>query len=289
MSFRIGLIIVIIGVIVGYIGGGGNIKVLLQPFEWVVILSITIGSFIMSNPKNTQKSVLKSLSKLNKDSPCNKSEYVKLLIFLFNFFKYSISTSLAEVEQHIENPEKSKFFQDFAVITKNKEALTFFCDYFRIITLGFDDTHELDNMMEYRINERREYYKNISYSVQRLADALPGIGIIAAVLGVIIAMGAVDAEPSVLGYKVASAMVGTLLGVLLCYGALMPIGYYLDKFFESEVKILECIKIAIMSYINGYPPSISVEFARQVIQVEFQPSFYELESAIQTYNSNAVK
>ena len=285
MLFRIGLFIVLASIIIGYLGAGGNISVILQPFEWLVILGSGIGSFIISNPRSIQVAVRKSMSKLVKGTPYRKKDYIYLLTFLFIFFRKANISSLAELEQHIESPSDSSIFQEFPTILRNKEFVTFFCDFFRIIILGFDNIHELDNMMEYNLSEKEGHLKQVATALQKLGESLPGLGIVAAVLGVIVAMGAVGSDPAILGGKIASALVGTLAGVGLSYCFVTPVACFLDTYGEDEIKFLKCLRIAMISYANGYPPSIAVEFARQIAPIAAQPTFYELESAINAYSN----
>lgn len=278
--FRTGLFVVIFSILVGFLIGGGKLGILFQFTEWLIIMGCAAGSFLISNPKFLLKSVGRSLKKVKKQMPYSKSDYLQLLNFMFNFFKHSNASSLAELESHIENPKQSEIFQKNPILLAHTEALTFFCDYFRIITLGFDESHEIDNMMEYTLNVKKETLRAQSSSLLKLGDAMPALGIVAAVLGVITAMGAVGSSPEILGARVASAMTGTFAGVMLSYCIITPLGFFLEKYEDREVKFLECIKIAIISYMNGYPPSISVEFARQGIPIESQPTFYELEGVL---------
>ncbi len=278
--FRTGVFITFFAILVGFLVGGGRLGILFQFTEWMIILGCASGNFIVANPKFLLKSAFLSIKKTKKQVPYTKADYLQLLNFMFNFFKHSNASSLAELESHIENPKQSELFQRNPVLLMHEDALTFFCDYFRIITLGFDESHEIDNMMEHALNEKRISLRLNSEAFIRLGDAMPAIGIIAAVLGVITAMGAVDSSPAVLGAKVASAMTGTFAGVMLSYCVVTPLGQFLEKYEDREIKFLECIKIAIISYMNGYPPSISVEFARQGVPIESQPTFYELEGVL---------
>ncbi|CAL7960340.1 chemotaxis protein MotA [Alphaproteobacteria bacterium] len=278
--FRLGLLLVFFSVIVGFLMAGGSFGVLLKPGEWLIIVGVATGGFVMSNPKYLQKSVVMSLKKLTKPDSYQKHHYLELLVFLFTFFKHSNSIGFAELENHIENPEQSKIFLDHPILLHNKDGLTFFCDYFRIIALGFEDMQVMENMMEAVLSEKRTYAHMLSNAILKLSDSLPGIGIIAAVLGVIVAMRSAGADAAVLAARVASALIGTFAGVFLSYGVVGPVGLFLEKLEEREVSFLECMKVAIMSYIGGCPPSIAVEFARQIVPTEVRPSFHELEDWI---------
>ena len=281
--FFIGLFCLLFSVFVGYLAIGGNIHVLLKPSEWIIIIGAAIGSYIIANPTDVIKDMLKSLKSINKKTPFNKNDYLQVLTFMFNFFKFSHANGLVELENHIDNTEKSELFERFPVINKQPHAKIFFCDYFRMIILGFEDCNELENMMDNDIKNRKHHALNIPQSLIKIGDALPALGIVAAVLGVITAMGAVGADPSVLGPKIASALVGTFIGAFSAYGLVNPIGHFLTQFKENEIKFLECIKNGIVAHINGYPPSIAIEFARQAIPASYKPSFHEVEQEIERH------
>ena len=268
-------------VLIGYLAIGGNISVIFQPFEWMIIVGAAIGSYMIANPPDVSKAMLKSLKKLSKRTPYTKTEYIELLVFMFNFFKIAHTKGPIEIENHIDNPDESELFSKYPVINKSEEALIFFCDYFRMVALGFENTLEIENMMEIELNEKRKYSHKIAHSLLRMGDGLPALGIVAAVLGVITTMASVSSDASVLGPKIASALVGTFIGAFTAYGIVNPIGYFLDKYGNDEIKFLECMKAGMIAHINGSPPSISVEFARQVIQENLKPSFSELEKEIE--------
>ena len=284
--FFIGLLCLLVSVFVGYLASGGNIEVLFKPSEWIIIIGAAIGSYIISNPPNVTKEMIKSLKILNKKSPHNKSEYLELLVFMFNFFKFSHSNGLVELENHVDNTEKSDLFTSFPIMMKEQDAREFFCDYFRVVILGFENQMELENMMENDIESRKHHVYAVSQSLIRIGDALPALGIVAAVLGVITAMASVGSDPSILGPKIASALVGTFIGAFTAYGLVNPIGYFISKFKEDEIKFIECIKSGIIAHVGGYPPSVSIEFARQAIPKAHKPTFQEVELEIENRISN---
>lgn len=279
--FYIGLVCLLSSVFIGYLAIGGNIEVLFKPSEWIIIIGAAIGSYIISNPPNVIKEMLSSLKKLNKKSPHSKKEYLELLSFMFSFFKFSHANGLVELENHIDNTEKSELFNSYPIMHKEKDAQEFFCDYFRVVVLGFEDQVELENMMENDIESRKHHVHAISQSLIRVGDSLPALGIVAAVLGVITAMASVGADPSILGPKIASALVGTFIGAFSAYGLVNPIGYFISKYKEDEIKFLECVKSGIVAHVSGYPPSVSIEFARHGIPKAHKPTFEEVELEIE--------
>ena len=221
--------------------------------------------------------MLKSLKTLNKKTPYTKNDYMMLLAFMFNFFKFSNSKTPIEIENHIDNPLNSDLFQGFPIMMNADGALPFFCDYFRMSLLGFNKTMELQNMMEDEIESKRHHAHEVASSLLKIGDALPALGIVAAVLGVIIAMASVGSDASVLGPKIASALVGTFIGAFTSYGVVSPIGHFIEKYGADEVQLFECMKAGVISYMSGASPSIATEFARQAIPHSFKPTFIEVE------------
>ena len=283
MLFYIGVFFVIGSIFTGFLCEGGNILVLFQPYAALIILGSAFGILILSNPKSLLKSMLNMILRLKKGSPYKKEEYLILLTFMFFFYRYARARGALGIEEDIENPHKSLIFAEFPTILENKEALVFFCDYMRMVVLGFDKTYELENLISDQINIRKNYTHEITQALFKLADALPALGIIAAVLGVINAMSSIDAEPAILGHKIAAALIGTFIGVAISYCVVSPLGSYLDKYGSDEAKYLECIKAGFMSFVNSNPPAIAVEFARQTIPINLKPNFLEVENAIEAH------
>ncbi len=286
MLFYIGSIVIISSILVGFLAEGGNILILYQPYAALIILGSALGILILSNPQSLIKSMWHLILRLKRGSPYKKDEYLRLLIFMFFFFRYARSKGALGIENDIEHPYKSLIFNEFPEILRNREALVFFCDYMRMIVLGFDKSYELEGLMADQINIRRNYNTEISTALFKLADALPALGIIAAVLGVINAMSSIDAEPAVLGHKIAAALIGTFIGVAASYCAISPLGSYMEKFGNDESKFLECIKAGFISFANGNTPVIAIEFARQTVPINLKPNFLEVEKAIEAHLQN---
>jgi chemotaxis protein MotA len=283
MRFYLSVIIVLLTISVGMFFGGISVGVVFNISEWILITGIATGSFIMSNPSAFFKQLSKQLPKVMSDKPYKKADYLDLLAFMFNFFKYSNSVNVTELESQIDNPYNSNIFNKHPVLLKNKEALSFFQNHFRLLTLGFQDIYEIENMMEADLETRRNYASKVTKALNKLGDSLPALGIVAAVLGVIGAMASAGSAPEILGARVAGALIGTFAGVFFAYCVVNPICSFLDRFQNDELDFIECMKTGMLSYMKGHPTSISVEFARQVIAEDVQPTFNEVEAII--YNS----
>ncbi|MCE2992860.1 MAG: flagellar motor stator protein MotA [Alphaproteobacteria bacterium] len=286
MLFHVGIFLIIFSIIVGFIAEGGNIMVLFQPYAALIILGTALGVFITSNPFSLLKSIWHYVKKIRADNPYKKSDYVQLLTFMFYFFRYVKLKGLLEIENDIEHPSKSNIFNEFPTILSNREGLVFFCDYMRMLVLGYTNYYDLENIMEEQINVKRHNSHEVTGALYKLADALPALGIIAAVLGVINAMGSIDAAPKIMGQKIGSALMGTFIGVAMSYCVVIPIAAFIEKFASDEAKFLECIKAGFIAFAKGTPPSIAVEFARQVVPINIKPSFIEIERAIEYHKTN---
>ena len=278
MFFTIGIVIVFGSVAGGY-APHGDFRVLWQPFEFLIILGAAVGGFIISNPKEVIFATGKHLGRLLKSAPYNKQDYVDLLCLQFSLFKLAKSKGALALEAHIENPEESTIFANYPAFLKNRDGIDFLCDTLRLITMGTENPHELEAMMDDDIESRKHGAHAVAHAVTQMGDGLPAFGIVAAVLGVIVTMGSISEPPEVLGYLIGAALVGTFFGIFIAYGVVDPIGTYLASFCEAEFKYLECMRSGILAHVQGYAPAISVEFARKTLSGHDRPSFIELEDA----------
>lgn len=286
MFFIIGLVTVFGSVVLGYTMHHGQLILLWQPNELVIILGAGVGSAIVGNPPSSLIKTLKAFKYLFKGKPYGKKDYLELLLFSFNTFKLMKVKGMLEIESHIENPTESELFKQAHVLKKDKFALNFITDNLRLITMGLDNPHEFEDIVEKEIDIYKEN-SNIPGDVfTSLGDALPALGIVAAVLGVIITMKSIMEPPDVLGSLIAAALVGTFIGVLFAYGVFGPIGHSLHKYAYYKGKFIDCTKIGFISYLNGNPPIIVVEFMRKAIPDDIRPSFEELDTYI---NENSMK
>ncbi len=281
MLFVIGILMVAGSMIVGYLGSGGNLLVLWMPFEFLIIFGCGIGAFIIGNPKAVLIGTARSFGPLLKGSKYSKTSYMELLGVLYAVFRLAKTKGDLALESHIEHPEESQLFQSFPEFAKDHHAVAFLCDYLRLLTIGANNSYELEAVMDEELEVHHNEQHAISGAVQNLGDALPALGIVAAVLGVIITMGSITEPPEVLGYLIGGALVGTFSGVLASYGVVSPIGRSLEQTFDLEAKYLQCIKTGIIAHVQGYAPQVSVEFCRKTLHSEVRPTFAEVEEMVQ--------
>lgn len=289
MLFLIGSLIILGSILVGFLLEGGSLIALAQPYALLIIMGTAFGVLILSSPKSELKNMWKALQLIMHGHQHDKQDYKDLLGFMYYFFRYAKTHSLQEVEMHIENPHKSSLFQEFPSLFKSREAIIFFCDYMRMIVTGYDNSFELENLADQQIYVAKTNNNELTSALYKLADATPAIGILAAVLGVINAMSSIDQDAAVLGPKIASALLGTFIGVAVSYCMIAPLASYIEKFYSNEYKFLECIKAGFVAYARGNPPSICIEFARQVIPNHLKPSFVELELVIENLKATKKK
>ena len=280
MFLIVGSVVVLASVLGGYAGMGGKLSVLWQPFEGVIIIGAGIGAFIVGNPKAVIARAAKALGHALKGPKYTKDDYLELLSLMYTVFKTSKSKGMLALEQHIENPEDSELFADFPTFNADHNVVSFLCDYLRMISLGTENPHEIEALMDEEIETHRHENMQVASAVQSMADALPALGIVAAVLGVIKTMGSITEPPEVLGKLIGGALVGTFLGVFCAYGFVGPVATTLKATYEAEAKYYECMKAGILAYLAGHAPAICVEFARKALLSDVRPSFYEVEEAV---------
>jgi chemotaxis protein MotA len=280
MFFIIGSVIVIASVVGGYMANGGHLMVLWQPFEFVIIIGASIGAFITGNRKPVLTGTLSAISALLKSESYDKDAYLELLSLLYTLFKLAKTKGALALETHCENPMDSTLFQRFPQFFGDQHSVIFLCDYLRLLTLGTDNHHEMETLIDEDIATYHEEHSAIASAVATMADGLPALGIVAAVLGVIHTMGSITEPPAVLGHLIGGALVGTFMGVLLSYGFVGPMASAIRARGEAEQRYFLCIKGAILAYMQGYAPSVAVEFARKSLNTDVRPTFYEVEDAV---------
>jgi chemotaxis protein MotA len=239
-----------------------------------------IGAFLIANSSHTIKATAKNLNCVVRPEAHNKDSYIELLSVLYMLFKLARTKGWLALESHIENPHESELFKQFPGFYGNHHATLFLCDYLRIISLGKENPHEIEALMDEEIETIHQEKMHPSHAVQTMADGIPALGIVAAVLGVIKTMGSITEPPEILGKMIGGALVGTFLGVFLAYGFVGPIAGALAGKGESEVLYYRCIKMAMISFLNGTPPQVAVEFARKFLPHHVQPTFIELEEKL---------
>lgn len=280
MFFIVGVLIVIGSVLGGYLPHG-SFAVLVQPLEVLIICGAAFGGFVISNPKTVIFGVFKSIGKILKGQPYNKAAYVELLTMQYTIFRLAKAKGMLALEAHIEDPEKSSIFSAFPNFMKNHHAVEFVCDYLRLMTMGTENAHEMEALMDEDIETHHHEQHAVASAITTVGDGLPAFGIVAAVLGVIVTMSSISEPPEVLGGLIAAALVGTFLGILLAYGFVAPMGKAMENYVESEGKYYQCLKSGMLAYLNGYAPAVSVEFARKTLYSYERPSFSELEEAVE--------
>ena len=277
MKLIVGIITVFVCVLGGYAAMGGKLGVLWQPFEGVIILGAALGAFIIANPGTVIKQMGGAMGTLMKGSPYNKDSYLELLSCLFQFFKLAKAKGNLALEAHVENPHDSEIFKQFPSVASDHHAVDFICDYIRLITLGTENPHEMEALMDEELETHHNERHQLVDAMQALADGTPALGIVAAVLGVIKTMGSINEPPEVLGKLIGGALVGTFLGVFVAYGFFAPMTASLKATYDAEAKYYQCIKAAILAHLSGYPPAVSVEFGRNALLSDTRPTFAELE------------
>jgi chemotaxis protein MotA len=259
---------------------GGKLGVLWQPFEAVIIVGAGIGAFIIGNTKDVIKGTTGALGKIIKGSQYKKENYVELICLLYQILKVAKTKGNLGLEQHIENPQDSALFAQFPGVMANEAAIVFMCDYLRMLTLGSDDPNEMEALMDEEIEIVHHEHSEVAHAIQTMADGLPALGIVAAVLGVIKTMGSITEPPEILGKLIGGALVGTFLGVFVSYGFVAPMAAKAQAVYNAEIKYLHVIKAALLAHMHGSPPAVSVEFARKALLIHDRPTFYEVEDAV---------
>ncbi len=279
MFFIIGSVVVLASVAAGYLLNGGHIDVLWQPFELLIILGAAAGGFVTANRKPVLSATGAAVAALLKSEKYDKKAYLELLSLLYSVFKLAKTKGTLALEQHVEKPEDSSLFGQYPKFQGDHHAVVFLCDYLRLLTLGTDNHHEMETLMDEEIETHHEEQSAVVGAIQAVADGLPALGIVAAVLGVIHTMGSITEPPAVLGHLIGGALVGTFCGVLFAYGFVGPIASAVKARSDAETRYFLCIKAGLLAYMQGYAPAVAVEFARKALNTDVRPTFYEVEEA----------
>ncbi len=275
----IGILVVIGAVVGGYLMEHGNLKVLIQPAELVIIGGAALGTLFVGNPLPVVIAIFKGLLAPFLPSRFSKKTYLETLKMLNELFAFSRKNGLVQLESHIEDPEKSPLFSKYPHFIKDHHAVHFVCDTLRMSVSGGISPFELEQVMEFDIEVHHQGLSVPVAALTTVADSLPGLGIVAAVLGVVITMGALGGPPEEIGHKVAAALVGTFLGILLCYGFIGPLASFITKINDKESQYYHCLRTGVIAFAKGNAPIMAVEFARRAIPHELRPTFKEMEGA----------
>lgn len=258
------------------------LKVILNalPGEFTIIFGCAVAAFLTSNSMPVVKETLGYFRALSKPAAYSKDDYIELLSFMFATFKLIRSKGWLAIEAHIENPHDSTLFNAYPTVAHNHHAVVFICDYLRIISLGNENPMVIESLLDLEIETIEQHHGHPGHAMQTMADGVPALGIVAAVLGVIKTMGSITEPPEVLGGMIGGALVGTFLGVWLAYGMIGPIAGAMTSRAGTEVMYYKCIKVGLLSFLQGTAPQVAVEFARKFLPHEVQPTFQELEEKL---------
>ncbi len=284
MNFIIGFITVVACTMGGYIMQGGHMEVLYKaaPLELLIMGGTGLGGFIIANPKPVISRTMKAFKLLLAKQKFTKASYLELLSMMYQIFKLAKTKGMLALEAHIEKPEESSILQQFPGFLHEHHAVEFFCDYIRLITLGSDKPYELEALMDTEIEVHHSEENGAVTAVTNIADGMPAIGIVAAVLGVIHTMGSITEPPEVLGRLIGGALVGTFMGVWMAYGFIGPMANSIRQIQEAESRYFQCIKVGLLAHLQGFAPSISIEYARKTLLSDVRPTFAEMEETTAT-------
>ena len=274
-----GILVVFVCVIAGYLMEKGHIGVLLQPAELIIIAGASIGTVLTANPMHILKKIVAELVNVVKGSPFSKQRYLDTLKMMFDLLVKSRKEGAIAIENDIEEPENSPIFSRYPTFLKDHHARDFVCDTMRMAITGGVSAFDVDQMMELDMDVHHHSANQPSEALSTMADALPGLGIVAAVLGVVVTMGSLGGPPEEIGRKVAAALVGTFLGILLCYGLVGPLASNMSKTVDEEQSFYHVLRVMMLASIKGTSPILAVEMGRRAIPEHSRPSFFEVEKA----------
>lgn len=279
-----GILVVAGAVFGGYLMEGGHVMVLVQPAEFIIIGGAALGSILISTPMGVLKAMIRDLQSVLQ-AGYSKERYQNLLLLLYELFSIAKRDGVLGLESHVEDPKKSTLFKRYPEFQSDHHAVSFLADTMRVLITGSVGTHDLDALMEADLETHHEEKAKPASCLTKVGDALPGLGIVAAVLGVVITMGAIDGPPEVIGHKVGAALVGTFLGILLSYGFVQPLASNIEHRNADSARYFACMKEGILAFHKGAAPAIAVEFARRNVFNEVRPSFTEVEAACRKLKS----
>ena len=277
MLVLLGLAMVLGSVVTGYLMHHGKLGVLWQPNEFIILGGAGLGSMIMANPMPVIKGVFAQLAGLLKANPFGAKAYAELLQVLYEIFQKARKDGLVGLEAHIEAPDKSDIFTKYPSFSKNHHAVSLLCDTLKVLLTGTVEDHNLAEILDIDLEKHHHEQMLVPHAVTAVGDAMPGFGIVAAVLGVIITMGQIGGEAKMIGESVAAALVGTFLGILLAYGVLGPMAKAMENRIAAENDYMLCVRTALLAFARGDAPMTAVEFARRNVEPHERPSFTELE------------
>jgi len=278
MFIIIGFIVVIGSVLGGFVLSHGQIGALWQPYELLIIGGAAAGAFLVANPLKVVKACLGGIPRLLKGSHYKKADYVDILAMLYDVLMKARREGMMAIERDVDEPASSELFQKYPKLLADKPLMEFTTDCLRLMVSGNFEAHELEQVLDIELETHSKEAGEPAHALQVLADSLPGFGIVAAVLGIVITMASIGGEASEIGHHVAAALVGTFLGILLGYGFVGPLAAAMHHHAQEEAKAFEIIKMALVSSLRGYAPSVAVEFARKLLFSDMRPAFSDLDA-----------
>lgn len=273
----VGIILVFLSVIAGFLIEKGHILVLIQPAELLIVAGAAMGTLLVANPVHIIKGIGAGLMGVLKGSPFDKARYLRTLKMMYQFLNKVRKEGLLSVEMDVEKPEESSIFKNYPEFLNDHHVRDFVCDTLRTAITGGVEPFDMDQMMELDMEVHHHGAMQPVDALTTVADALPGLGIVAAVLGVVITMGALGGPPEQIGEKVAAALVGTFLGILLCYGVAGPLSSNMGKTAVDQDEYLHVLRVLLLSFLKGSAPMIAIEMGRRAIPANVRPSFDDME------------
>lgn len=289
MNLILGIVTVFGSVIAGFVLEGGHIGALWQPLELLILLGAAFGAMFIANPMSVIKRVISSIPALMSGAVHSKDDYLQLFGMMGDIFNKIRRQGLVAIEQDLGKPESSEIFNKYPKILKDHHTIEFIQDYLRLVVSGSMNTFQLENLMDVELASHHHEAEEPAQAIARVADALPGFGIVAAVLGIVITMGALGGPAEEIGHKVAAALVGTFMGILFAYGLFAPLSTALERRAREEAQWFTAIKTCFMSSLQGYAPQIALEFGRKTVPSEVRPDNEELSNFLRGAKKDAAQ
>ena len=283
----VGILVVFGAVIGGFLMEKGQLGVLIQPAELVTIGGAALGTLLAANPIHILKGLVSGMMGIISGSPFSKQRYIETLKMMFDLFTKARKEGMVAIEADVEGADKSPIFTQYPKFMKDHHVRDFVCDTMRMAITGGVMAFDVDQMMELDMESHHHSAGQPTSALSTVADALPGLGIVAAVLGIVVTMGALGGPPEEIGHKVAAALVGTFLGILMCYGVLGPLASVMTKINEEEHAYYGILRVVMLAFMKGTTPILAVELARRAIPAHIRPSFQEVEKACRSKGAAA--
>lgn len=280
MHYIAGILFILGSVMGGFYAMGGDFDILWQPWEILIVCGAALGTYVVANPRHILKDTFVAIFSLLRGRPHKKDDYLELLTLLYVVFRTG-KKDLTSLEKDLDHPERSDFFKRFPRMSSNTRNMRFICDYMRLILLGSQKAHELEALMDEDIETIKFELNKTPRALERMAETLPALGIVAAVLGIIKAMASINEPPEVLGYMIGGALVGTFIGIFMSYGFVAPLAQAIRTRREQELNYYVSAKASVIAYLNDYAPQICVEYGRKLVATDLRPNFSEVEETTQ--------